>query len=192
MSAMETLYYVRHGTSEFNLERRFGGSTDTLLAPEGFEQARLAGARAAALRIDCIVSSPLSRCRSTAGIIAEAIGYPIDEVIVSELLIERHFGPLEGTPLRPDIDGVEGVESEQELLTRAWRAYEFLCGIEARHLLVCSHGMFGRALRSTFHPALSVDQSVLAPGAATGIPNAVITCWRRGCDCCAHEELAPV
>jgi uncharacterized phosphatase len=187
---VETLLYIRHGTSEFNLERRFGGSTDTPLAPQGYEDARIAAEVAAGLVIDCIVSSPLSRCRQTAEIIAERIGFPTERIIFSELLVERGFGPLEGTPLRPEaeIEDEPGVETADALVARAWRANEWLSSLDARHVLVCGHGAFGRVLRSTFRPEVpSVATGEDGPR-LPGIPNAVIACWRRACECCDYLE----
>jgi broad specificity phosphatase PhoE len=187
---VETLLYVRHGTSEFNLERRFGGSTDTPLAPHGYEEARIAAEVAAGVAIDCIVSSPLSRCRRTAVIIAERIGFPTGRIVFNELLTERGFGPLEGTPLRPEaeIENEPGVETVDALLERAWQAHAWLSSIDAKHILVCGHGAFGRVLRSTFRPEIPF----VTPGddgpRPPGIPNAVITCWHRACVCCDHLE----
>ncbi len=191
---MKTLLYVRHGTSEFNLERRFAGTTDAPLSEQGYAEARTAGKSATSLTIDCIVSSPLSRCRRTAEIIAEEIGYPPQNVILTDLLLERGFGPLEGMPLRSEseIENVRGVESHLEILDRAWRAHAWLSSLDATHVLACGHGVFGRALRSTFHPHLPF----VVPGEPgqrpAGIANAVITCWLRACGCCDLEELAEI
>jgi uncharacterized phosphatase len=188
---VETLFYVRHGTSEFNLQRRFGGTTDIPLAATGFDEARIAAKTATGLTIDCIVSSPLTRCRLTAEIIADQIGYPAQQVILSDLLVERAFGPIEGVPMWPeaDIDDIRGVEPTADLLDRAWRAHEWLSSLDACHVLVCSHGAFGRALRSTFHPDMPFTTWASGGERPAGIPHAVITCWRRACGCCDHHEL---
>jgi hypothetical protein len=145
IGTVETLLYVRHGTSEFNLERRFGGSTDTPLAPQGYEEARIAAEVAAGVTIDCIVSSPLSRCRRTAEIIAERIGFPIERIIVNELLVERGFGPLEGTPLRPEaeIENEPGVETTDALLGRAWTGAR----MSLEHRREAHFGVWSRSVR---------------------------------------------
>jgi broad specificity phosphatase PhoE len=183
--------YVRHGTSEFNLERRFGGMTDTPLAAQGLVEARVAAKAATQLTIDCIVSSPLARCRRTAAIIADQIGYPAEQVIVNDLLRERSFGPLEGSPLRDEreIESVHGVESTDAVLDRAWLAHGWLSGLAASHVLVCGHGVFGRALRSTFHPERTFVTSAPQAERPAGIANAVITCWLRTCACCVYSEF---
>jgi broad specificity phosphatase PhoE len=188
---VQTIFYVRHGTSVFNIERRFGGTVDTPLAPQGVEEAQRAATSAKRLRIDRIVSSPLSRCTDTAGIIARQIGYPPSEIVVSELLIERSFGPLEGEPLRPESEFAEvgGVETSSQLNERAGRANEWLTGLDAEHLLICGHGVFGRALRRTFLSDAPSDQ---ARDLDRPIPNAVIECWRRACSCCTEEEFAQI
>ena len=43
-AAPRIVYFIRHGTSEWNLLGKWQGQTDTLLAPEGEEQARSTGA----------------------------------------------------------------------------------------------------------------------------------------------------
>ena len=51
-AAAVTVYFIRHGTSEWNLLKKWQGETDTLLAPQGEAQARAEGEllRAAGVR----------------------------------------------------------------------------------------------------------------------------------------------
>jgi broad specificity phosphatase PhoE len=92
---MKKLYFIRHGLSEMNKSGHFAGTIDTPLAEEGRAQAKMAGIKARELRIDLIVTSPLIRASETAEIIARQIGYPKDKIVLSRLLIERHWGDLE-------------------------------------------------------------------------------------------------
>lgn len=151
---MKHLYFVRHGLSVMNLNVVFSGRTDTPLAPEGVEQCRIAGEQLRTAGIDCIVSSPIARALSSAEIIAEVIGFNPANIIQNELLIERDFGPLEGTPYTTNInlDAIDGVEKSSDLLARVKQAYIFLQGLEANTILVVSHGAVGRALRSLAQP----------------------------------------
>jgi uncharacterized phosphatase len=146
---MRKLYFVRHGLTEMNVAGLVAGSTETPLTAEGRRQAKYAGQRAKDLNIDYIVASPLSRARETAEIIAKEIGYPIDEIHINELFIERHFGELEGQPWNPDLDldGIVDIETVDTILERAKLALNFLHSLDAHNILVVSHGSFGRALR---------------------------------------------
>ena len=152
---MKHLYFIRHGLSELNKERRWsGGQSNTPLIPEGRAQAKAAGITAKTYNIDYIISSPLSRAYDTAKIVAQEIGYPIDKIERNSLLIERDFGSLEGQPWQPDfdLDGVSDVETIDSILERATLTLEHLYGLDAEVILVSGHGTFGRAFRHIIHP----------------------------------------
>lgn len=85
---------VRHGQTDWNLERRMQGTSDVPLNPLGREQARAAGIELAGEPWDAVVSSPLIRARETAAIIAEQIGLSLGGSYHE--LIEQHFGDAEG------------------------------------------------------------------------------------------------
>lgn len=125
------------------------GSTETTLTAEGRKQAKLAGQQAKNLSIDLIVCSTMKRTRETAEIAAKEMGYPVENILHSSLLIERHFGELEGQPYKPDLDldGFADVESTETLLHRAQLALEWIESLPGDSILVVSHGSFGRALR---------------------------------------------
>jgi uncharacterized phosphatase len=149
LKRMKRLYFVRHGLSEMNKMGLFAGSTDTPLTAEGRQQAKLAGQKAKDYGINYIVCSPLSRAHDTARIIAKEIGYPEEDIHLNSLLVERHFGELEGKSWAPDlnVDGFSDIETVDNLLERARRALDFLESLEQDTVLVVSHGAFGRALR---------------------------------------------
>ena len=173
---MKKLYFVRHGLSEMNIIGQWSGTTETPLTSEGRKQARLAGKKAKKLNIDYIISSPLSRAYDTARVIAKEIGYPIDQIHVNPLFIERHFGELEGRHWSPDIDldDIADIETADSVIHRAKMALDFLKTIEAENILVISHGSFGRAIRHHLikkYPYDSVSTE------ETRITNAEIVCW---------------
>ncbi|HMK44542.1 MAG TPA: histidine phosphatase family protein [Dissulfurispiraceae bacterium] len=100
-----TLYLVRHGVTVGGEERRYKGSIDVPLAPEGLVQARSTGyflqqeiarhnangqADSGAVML---YTSPLSRARKTAEAISECFGVL---PVVHDDLRERHFGVWEG------------------------------------------------------------------------------------------------
>jgi len=151
---MKHLYFVRHGLSVLNQQGLWSGSTDTPLTDEGKAQARAAGKRAKQLSIDIIVASPLKRAHDTAKIIASEIAYPHSEIVLHDLLTERHFGVLEGTPYDPSLaqDNVEDIETLEALRARVEQLWEHLQTLDHDTVLVVSHGSTGRMLRTIIHP----------------------------------------
>lgn len=153
---MQHLYFVRHGLSVMNKKGVFSGRTETPLAPEGVEQSRAAGKKAKELNIDLIISSPMERAVETAALIAQEIGYPVANILISDLFMERAFGVLEGRQYKPDMDmdGVEGVETGEEILKRANEGVEYLQKLRHNNILVVSHGAIGRAMRHALNPEI--------------------------------------
>jgi len=88
-----TLYVVRHGEAEGNREGRFLGQVDPPLTETGKEQARRQGAALKGLGIARILSSDLVRARTTASIIAETLGLPIES---TPALREVSHGVIDG------------------------------------------------------------------------------------------------
>lgn len=123
---------IRHGQSEGNAERRFGGHTATPLSPRGRKQAV---ATAEALKKDsltAIYSSDLERAIETATPLSTLTGLPIN---VTDAFRERSVGVMEGLTfeaaaqkhpeeyaalLRRDFEHVlNGGESYRQLLDRS-------------------------------------------------------------------------
>jgi ribonuclease H / adenosylcobalamin/alpha-ribazole phosphatase len=92
------LYFIRHGESEANERNQFAGRQDSPLTRLGSEQAEQAGRAIArkGLVFDEIHVSPLQRARFTAQKIAEVSGNTVATIHVSDALLERHFGLLQG------------------------------------------------------------------------------------------------
>lgn len=88
------LYFVRHGESAWNLERRIQGQTPwPALTDLGYVQARRAACQLAHTRATVLLSSDAVRARQTAHVIAAALGL---SVILTPLLREQHWGSLQG------------------------------------------------------------------------------------------------
>ncbi|MEU8567575.1 bifunctional RNase H/acid phosphatase [Streptomyces pathocidini] len=91
-----TFVLLRHGETALTPQKRFSGSggADPELSPAGRRQAeQVAAALAARGTIQAVVSSPLRRCRETAGVVADRLGL---DVRVDEGLRETDFGAWEG------------------------------------------------------------------------------------------------
>ncbi|HIZ18083.1 MAG TPA: phosphoglycerate mutase family protein [Candidatus Olsenella stercoravium] len=101
---MPTLYVLRHGQTEFNLQHRVQGRCDSPLTPQGVEQARAAGRWLAGqgIRFDRMCTSPLGRAVSTLEVVRQELqragekNLPPTEPI--DGLMERSYGPFEGGP----------------------------------------------------------------------------------------------
>jgi probable phosphoglycerate mutase len=89
-------HLLRHGSTEHTPERRYSGRNDLPLSPTGRAEAVAAAARAAELGVEVVVASPIRRARETAGIVAGALGLPVE---YDDDLVELDFGDLEGLTL---------------------------------------------------------------------------------------------
>jgi broad specificity phosphatase PhoE len=88
-----TILLARHGETDWNLERRVQGHSDTPLNETGRAQARALAETVADVTFDAIYSSDLARAQETARIVAESKGL---EVTAVPDLRERNFGTWEG------------------------------------------------------------------------------------------------
>ncbi|TYP69722.1 histidine phosphatase family protein [Paenibacillus methanolicus] len=90
MTTSTTIYFVRHGKTQFSkdLEREGGGAK---LTEEGERDARRVAEQLSGEGIDVIVSSPQHRARDTVAPLAERLG---KEITLMEALKERAIGSL--------------------------------------------------------------------------------------------------
>jgi len=96
-----TLYYLRHGETDWNAALRYQGQTDIPLNEKGRAQAARNGQRLTALlgrraaSID-YVASPLSRASETMRIARGEMGLEPDAFRRDDRLKEQHYGHWEG------------------------------------------------------------------------------------------------
>lgn len=156
---MQQIYLMRHGQSQANADQVIAGSHDSPLSPVGIRQAEYAGDTAKQyFHFDLIVSSPMSRARSTAEIVAERIGYPTDKIWIIDDLRERNLGNVEGDTYDmhalarkdgnyEDAENVPGVEPIAELYDRMESVLQQLRARPEQHILVIAHNGCGRMLK---------------------------------------------
>lgn len=90
------IYFVRHGKTEWNQERRLQGmSGDSPLLPEALVQVAALGDALADIQFDAIFSSPAKRAVDTARILSDHNQNPKDITKRSELF-EWRLGTFEG------------------------------------------------------------------------------------------------
>ena len=104
---MPTIYYIRHGETEWNAEGRLQGAQDIPLNDLGRKQAACAGGILADLfardgRSDAslaFVASPLGRARLTMELVRDTLKLPPDDYAVDDRLREIGYGHWEGSTL---------------------------------------------------------------------------------------------
>ena len=143
---------VRHGESVGNAESRWQGQSEFPLTSRGREQAQALAARwkQEGVKFDAMISSPLSRTKETAEIIASALDLKIE---FDPLWLERNNGDFSGLTAhevrqnftQPDFytpyDAVGGSgEGDWELFLRAGMALHNLLKREPARYLIISHG----------------------------------------------------
>jgi broad specificity phosphatase PhoE len=99
---MTTLYLIRHGETDWNVEGRYQGQADPPLNARGVAQSReLAGALEGE-GLDALCSSPLERAAATARILSQALGIPFT---TDDRFMEIHQGDWQ-TRLRAEIESL--------------------------------------------------------------------------------------
>ncbi len=163
MRADVTIYFIRHGETDWNAEARYQGQADVPMNETGRRQARRNGEILRQLLPEIakadFVASPLARARETMRIVRDTLGLDPDAFHIDERLKEAHYGDWQGTLLadlpRVDAAGIEartrdpfrwrpqGGESYEDLTART---LPWLSAI-ARDTVVVSHGGVSRVLR---------------------------------------------
>ena len=151
---MTRFIVLRHGESEWNLEYRIQGHSDSPLTPAGVSQAEALAGRLEHEPFDTLVSSDLERAFATARAIAARTGHSIR---TDARLRERNFGVGEGLTYGeldhqfPEVFSrvretdpdyvIPGGESRRALYERVKRAFESLAGEHGGgRVAVVTHG----------------------------------------------------
>ncbi len=159
MAFEHPFYFLRHGETGWNKERKTQGQMDSQLNETGRAQAQHAADILANEPIAGIVASPLSRARHTAEAVAERHDI---EITFDDGLMECHLGDRQGEPHGPwlkaywtgDYDPPGG-ETYAEFSARVWSA---MARAVARgpDILIVAHGGLWLAARDfvTIEPPL--------------------------------------
>jgi broad specificity phosphatase PhoE len=100
-----TIYYIRHGETEWNAIGRLQGTQDVPLNERGVKQAAAAGAILADLFARdgrdtasvAFVASPLGRARTTMELVRGTLKLPLDDYAIDDRLREIGYGQWEGS-----------------------------------------------------------------------------------------------
>jgi broad specificity phosphatase PhoE len=172
-TAVEQLYVVRHGRTEWNEARRMQGQRDSPLSNAGRGHARQHGALLRREGAERLIVSPLGRTRQTAAIAGATLHVPVE---FDARLMERHFGDWEGLRVEeverqfPDVwtewrrDPYNfrppGGENLPDMLRRVTPLLESLRELPETKVALVSHGGIARAILTHFlelSPAQAID-----------------------------------
>lgn len=149
---------VRHGQTDWNLEKRLQGREDIPLNDTGRAQAEQVAelflkAKEKGMFAAAVCSSPLSRAKDTAAIIADKIGL---SSVVCQRLNERDYGNLSGYTVEerrkvfPRGENQSNImESVPDAASRMLRAFDDVLDVsEGKTVIAVSHGGIINALFS--------------------------------------------
>jgi len=142
---MTRICLIRHGETEWNRNGLVQGATDIPLNDCGRDQARIVGEHLAGEQWDAVYSSPLSRARETAAIIAAQTGVDCD-IITDRRLQERCFGEAEGIEIRLRKElfsgkAIPGAETWEEVQARALEMIDYIAlAHRDQRVLAVAHG----------------------------------------------------
>jgi probable phosphoglycerate mutase len=178
------VFFIRHGETDWNVERRYQGHSDTPLNDNGRAQAArnggVLGRLLGRVRNPVFISSPLRRATETLEIMRETMAIPRRRYAIDDRLIEIDLGAWNGRTYdeiaaedpgvhdRRDADkwnfAVPGGESYRDA---AIRIRDFLTTLD-RPAVIVGHGASGRILRGYLTglkaarvPHLSAPQDVV-------------------------------
>lgn len=151
MNSVTKLGLLRHGQTDWNIDLRLQGTADIPLNSEGIAQIERAAAALKNRNWDLIITSPLSRARHSAEIVAQELGF--SGVQIDDGLLERSFGIGEGLTYEQwqaqfsGLDQIPGAESMASVAKRAEKLLEdTLARFTGKSVLAVSHGAFIRAV----------------------------------------------
>ena len=139
---METtrILLVRHGQSQGNVERRFGGHSPMPLSELGFKQAEATARALAVEKVTAVYSSDLLRAAQTAEPLARATGLEVNR---TNALRERSVGRMEGLTFE---EAAEAYPDEYGALLRRDFEHVLLGGESYRQLLDRASAELDRAI----------------------------------------------
>ncbi len=162
------LTLIRHGESEGNIQKRYGGHYEFKLTEEGKRQAERIAKRLSKEKYDHIYVSDLIRTRETAEPILKY--HPNIPVTYDSRIREKHLGIYEGKKEEEHkIDKwakIEGGESQKELKQRIISFLDYLWKKhKGENILLITHG--GYITTMLMHLANSDDTKKYHPGNAS-------------------------
>lgn len=196
-----SLYFIRHGQTEWSLTGQHTGRTDIPLTPDGEDEARELTPWLSHIQFSRVFTSPRQRARRTC--VLAGLG---DKAMLEPDLAEWDYGEYEGK-LSSDIwkerpgwnvfrDGCPGGEMPADVSVHADRLIKHICSMDG-NIALFSHGEFGLALAARWIGLPLVEgQHFLLGTASLGILSynpahpemRVITLWNATPAFLAHSS----
>ena len=173
------IYFVRHGKTQWNQERRLQGMTgDSPLLPEALVEIAVLGDYLSDIQFDAIFSSPSKRAIDTATILSEH-NHQSQDIVKKTELFEWNLGIFEGMLIdeayQKDPENMAafrhhpeqfwgnpiGAENLGDVYRRFIRFMDWLSKQNYENVLVVSHGAF---LSSTIKMLTGTPIGELRPG----------------------------
>lgn len=158
------LFIMRHGETDWNVQKKIQGQVDIPLNDKGIKLARETGEALRGVPLDLAITSPLSRAKETARIVLEGRDVPLYE---DRRIEEINFGVMEGVSGVEAKNGEYGQnyqrffadalhyqappkgESIQDICQRTKEFFQELIHhreLEDKNILITTHGCAARAL----------------------------------------------
>lgn len=154
------VFLIRHAETTWNNERRYQGTLNSPLSELGWDQSYRTRDALRNVPLSAVYSSPLSRARETAHVIAEPHGLPVTSV---DGLSEIRVGEWEGLTTSeiearyaeavhqwyttPHLARIPGGETIEEMRARAVAALaEIRSRHEARMVAIIAHGGVNKSI----------------------------------------------
>lgn len=151
------IYYVRHGQTDWNFEKKMqGGESERDLNNTGIEQAKKTAEELKDIKYDIILCSPMNRAKQTAKIINENRNVPI---VIDDRIRERKLGKLEGHNIIEELEGKiwdyncnYKIPEGEDLEEFQARVLEFLEDAKNKYndktILIVAHGGVAKIIKS--------------------------------------------
>jgi probable phosphoglycerate mutase len=178
------IYFLRHGETDWNVQKRMQGQTDIALNSNGVRQALLWQPFFDRIQLSGVYSSALSRALGTAMLATRRPPCIIED------LGERHYGEWEGRVWQdiagddPDFDRrwrradskPPGGESRLEMQARVYRAMDAIVVShrDDSELLIVGHGGSGKAVLG-YANKMTIEELFALPAIANAAMT-VLTC----------------
>lgn len=197
MTPLETnIHTLRHAQTTYGAEKRYAGSIDVSLSPQGVKDCVAAKEALKSVTFDAVISSPMRRAVETAQLVAPEA----PEFVLQPLCVERGFGIMEGLTwdevqrLEPavlfvsvggDLHSVNPKDGEpfEDLWQRArsFKRWVFR-NYSGRNVLIVSHGVFLQSFHGLLRGFNCIESLTTHP------PNLELTRFRFVGDCLMEQD----
>ena len=149
-------YYIRHGQTDLNLQRKMqGGQTEKDLNETGIKQAQETKRELSDIKYDLIICSPMNRAIQTAKIISD--GRDV-EFFTDERIRERKLGVMEGNDITEECEKKiwdyklnEEIPEGESVKEFEKRILDFLNDIKNKYsdktILIVAHGGVAKIIK---------------------------------------------